>query len=47
MSPDPAASLSDAQRRSLETVLELLAAERASVSSGATITQRLGSSPSL
>lgn len=33
MSPDPAASLSDAQRRSLETVLELLAAERASVSS--------------
>jgi 16S rRNA (guanine527-N7)-methyltransferase len=33
VSPDPAASLSDAQRRSLETVLELLAAERASVSS--------------
>lgn len=33
MSPDPSASLSDAQRRSLETVLELLAAERASVSS--------------
>lgn len=33
MSPDPAASLSEAQRRSLETVLELLAAERASVSS--------------
>lgn len=33
MSPGPAASLSDAQRRSLETVLELLAAERASVSS--------------
>jgi 16S rRNA (guanine527-N7)-methyltransferase len=30
---DPAASLSPAQRRSLETVLELLAAERASVSS--------------
>lgn len=33
MSPDPSATLSDAQRRSLETVLELLAAERASVSS--------------
>ena len=33
MSPDPTASLSDAQRRSLQTVLELLAAERASVSS--------------
>lgn len=33
MSPGPSASLSDAQRRSLETVLELLAAERASVSS--------------
>jgi 16S rRNA (guanine527-N7)-methyltransferase len=33
VSPDPAATLSDAQRRSLETVLELLAAERASVSS--------------
>jgi 16S rRNA (guanine527-N7)-methyltransferase len=33
VSPDPAAPLSDAQRRSLETVLELLAAERASVSS--------------
>jgi 16S rRNA (guanine527-N7)-methyltransferase len=33
VSPDPAAALSDAQRRSLETVLELLAAERASVSS--------------
>lgn len=33
MSPDPAASLSDAERRALETVLELLAAERASVSS--------------
>lgn len=33
MSADPTASLSDAQRRSLETVLELLAAERASVSS--------------
>ena len=33
MSGDPAASLSEAQRRSLETVLELLAAERASVSS--------------
>ena len=33
MSPDPTASLSDAQRRSLRTVLELLAAERASVSS--------------
>ncbi len=33
MSPDPSAALSDAQRRSLETVLELLAAERASVSS--------------
>ncbi len=33
MSVDPAATLSDAQRRSLETVLELLAAERASVSS--------------
>jgi 16S rRNA (guanine527-N7)-methyltransferase len=30
---DPAASLTAAQRRSLETVLELLAAERASVSS--------------
>ncbi|HTT94740.1 MAG TPA: 16S rRNA (guanine(527)-N(7))-methyltransferase RsmG [Solirubrobacterales bacterium] len=30
---DPAASLTDAGRRSLETVLELLAAERASVSS--------------
>jgi 16S rRNA (guanine527-N7)-methyltransferase len=33
VSPDPSATLSDAQRRSLETVLELLAAERASVSS--------------
>jgi 16S rRNA (guanine527-N7)-methyltransferase len=33
VSPDPTASLSDVQRRSLETVLELLAAERASVSS--------------
>jgi 16S rRNA (guanine527-N7)-methyltransferase len=33
VSPDPAASLADAQRRALETVLELLAAERASVSS--------------
>jgi 16S rRNA (guanine527-N7)-methyltransferase len=33
VSPDPAASLSDAQRRSLQTVLGLLAAERASVSS--------------
>ena len=33
MSRDPTASLSDAQRRALETVLELLAAERASVSS--------------
>jgi 16S rRNA (guanine527-N7)-methyltransferase len=33
VSGDPAASLSEAQRRSLETVLELLAAERASVSS--------------
>ncbi len=33
MSPAPVASLTDAQRRSLETVLELLAAERASVSS--------------
>lgn len=33
MSPDPTASLTAAQRRSLETVLELLAAERASVSS--------------
>lgn len=33
MSPDPAASLTDAQRRSLETVLDLLAQERASVSS--------------
>ena len=33
MSPDPTAPLSDAQRRSLETVLELLAEERASVSS--------------
>ena len=33
MSPDPSAILSDAQRRSLETVLVLLAAERASVSS--------------
>jgi 16S rRNA (guanine527-N7)-methyltransferase len=33
VSPDPAATLSDAQRRALETVLELLAAERASVSS--------------
>jgi 16S rRNA (guanine527-N7)-methyltransferase len=33
VSADPAASLSDAQRRSLTTVLELLAAERASVSS--------------
>ena len=33
MSPGPAASLGGAQRRSLETVLELLAAERASVSS--------------
>jgi 16S rRNA (guanine527-N7)-methyltransferase len=30
---DPAASLTDAQRRSLQTVLDLLAAERASVSS--------------
>ncbi|HKZ13879.1 MAG TPA: 16S rRNA (guanine(527)-N(7))-methyltransferase RsmG [Solirubrobacterales bacterium] len=33
MSPDPTGSLSDAQRRSLQTVLALLAAERASVSS--------------
>jgi 16S rRNA (guanine527-N7)-methyltransferase len=33
VSPDPSAPLSDAQRRSLTTVLELLAAERASVSS--------------
>jgi 16S rRNA (guanine527-N7)-methyltransferase len=33
VSPDPTASLSDAQRRSLQTVLDLLAAERASVSS--------------
>ena len=33
MPADPTASLSPAQRRSLETVLELLAAERASVSS--------------
>ena len=33
MSPDPTASLSDAQRRSLQAVLDLLAAERASVSS--------------
>jgi 16S rRNA (guanine527-N7)-methyltransferase len=33
VSPDPSAALSDAQRRSLETVLKLLAAERASVSS--------------
>jgi 16S rRNA (guanine527-N7)-methyltransferase len=33
VSADPTAGLSDAQRRSLETVLELLAAERASVSS--------------
>lgn len=33
MSPDPSAPLSDAQRRSLKIVLELLAAERASVSS--------------
>ena len=33
MSPDSTASLSDAQRRSLQTVLDLLAAERASVSS--------------
>ncbi|MFT3864808.1 MAG: 16S rRNA (guanine(527)-N(7))-methyltransferase RsmG [Solirubrobacterales bacterium] len=33
MSGDPADSLSEAQRRSLETVLELLAQERASVSS--------------
>lgn len=33
MSADPSASLSDAQRRSLRTVLDLLAAERASVSS--------------
>jgi 16S rRNA (guanine527-N7)-methyltransferase len=33
VSSDPAAALPDAQRRSLETVLELLAAERASVSS--------------
>jgi 16S rRNA (guanine527-N7)-methyltransferase len=33
VSPDPTGNLSDAQRRSLETVLELLAAERASVSS--------------
>jgi 16S rRNA (guanine527-N7)-methyltransferase len=33
VSADPAAPLSDAQRRSLETVLGLLAAERASVSS--------------
>jgi 16S rRNA (guanine527-N7)-methyltransferase len=33
VSPDPTAFLSDAQRRSLQTVLDLLAAERASVSS--------------
>ena len=33
MSPDPTASLDPAQRRSLETVLDLLAEERASVSS--------------
>lgn len=33
MSPDPTGPLSNAQRRSLQTVLELLAAERASVSS--------------
>jgi 16S rRNA (guanine527-N7)-methyltransferase len=33
VSPDATASLSDAQRRSLRTVLQLLAAERASVSS--------------
>jgi 16S rRNA (guanine527-N7)-methyltransferase len=33
VSPDHTASLSDAQRRSLQTVLDLLAAERASVSS--------------
>jgi 16S rRNA (guanine527-N7)-methyltransferase len=33
VSADPTAPLTDAQRRSLETVLELLAAERASVSS--------------
>jgi 16S rRNA (guanine527-N7)-methyltransferase len=33
VSPDTTASLSDAQRRTLQTVLDLLAAERASVSS--------------
>jgi 16S rRNA (guanine527-N7)-methyltransferase len=33
VSPDPAASLTDAGRRALRTVLDLLAAERASVSS--------------
>jgi 16S rRNA (guanine527-N7)-methyltransferase len=33
VSPEPTASLSDVQRRSLQTVLELLAVERASVSS--------------